>query len=407
MRKPLRVLMLASYFPKPTNPLMGTWALSQAQALRRHGLELEVVSLTSWVPKALAVTNGAKAYATCPGVHDWDGLRVTYPRWLVYPVKPFRPWSDQHPGVPMRLGWRSAQRVLGQAVQRLRPDVIYAHHTAVNGYLALRLKQLFHVPYVITDHDFDEIDSCAHWPDRRRFFAPIVEQSAAMVAVASRMATSMQRLFPAARVCAVPNGTDEIPAGMFENPRPEEIRGRTVIFSCGAFYERKGFPLLVEAFAKVAQRHPGAILRIAGDGVQRPAVEAAIGRHRLDGQVQLLGFQTHRAVLQEMVWADVFALVGWDEPFATVFSEAMSAGTPIVCASDGGITDVLQHGVHGLTVRPKDVGDAAAGLGRLLEERGLRETLGRNAKDLFRTRLGWHHNADAMCRLFEGALRHA
>lgn len=52
----LRVLFFASFFPKPENPWMGTWALTQAQALARQNVELLVVSCTSWLPSQLALT---------------------------------------------------------------------------------------------------------------------------------------------------------------------------------------------------------------------------------------------------------------------------------------------------------------------------------------------------------------
>ena len=52
MAEKRRILFLASYFPKPGNPLMGTWALAQARALARRGdVELLTVSFTSWVPR--------------------------------------------------------------------------------------------------------------------------------------------------------------------------------------------------------------------------------------------------------------------------------------------------------------------------------------------------------------------
>lgn len=66
----MKVLMLATYFPKPLNPLMDTWALAQAQALKRQGLEIEVVSFTAWVPRLIARSSGARAYAECPPVHE-------------------------------------------------------------------------------------------------------------------------------------------------------------------------------------------------------------------------------------------------------------------------------------------------------------------------------------------------
>jgi glycosyltransferase involved in cell wall biosynthesis len=399
----MRVLMLATYFPKPLNPLMGTWALAQAQALRRHGLELEVVSFTAWVPRRLARTPGARAYAECPAVHEWGALRVHYPRWLVYPLSPIRPFSERWPRPFLEIGWRHAEPWLERFLDRFQPDIVFAHHTAVNGFLAARLHDRHGIPFVVTDHDFGEIASCEHWPARRRLFRYVVGRASVMIAVARRMEETMRRLFPEARTCTVYNGTEPIPAPCRLSPRPEELDGHTVLFSCGAFYHRKGFPLLIDAYAKVAPHFPDSVLRIAGDGAERRLVEQRILQHRLERQVQLIGRLSHSQVLQEMVWADAFVLAGWDEPFATVFLEAMSAGKPIVFASDGGIAEVAEDGVHGLAVPPRDVDALAAALGRLLSHREERLRMGAMARVLFESRLTWSHNAARMAELFETA----
>jgi len=400
----IRALMLASYFPKPANRLMGTWALSQAAALQRH-MDLRVVSLTSWVPRFLDGYKHAAAYANCPRQFQWGELSVSYPRALWYPIPPLKQYAFRNPAPQMELAWKSARRFLIEAVQEFKPDLIYAHHTAVNGYLAARLKQAFQIPFVVTDHDFDEIAQCAHLPARKHFFADVISQSSMMVAVASRMENQIRELFPQARTCTVQNGTDPIPDALRAAARPEELRNRTVLFSCGAFYKRKGFPLMIEAFAQAAKQFPYAILRIAGDGEERPQIEEVIRRFSLQNKVQLLGFLPHESVMREMCLCDAFVLTGWDEPFATVFSEAMSAGKPVICCNDGGITDVLKNEIHGLTVPPKDLAATTHALTRILSDPGLRERMGQAGKALFESSLKWDHNAARMEAIFRAAIQ--
>src|SRR5262249_52594467 len=157
---------------------------------------------------------------------------------------------------------------------------------------------------------------------RQRFYAPVAGASSQMVAVASRMAQLVDDLFPGARTLTVHNGSDPIPSELLGVARPPELNDRTVIFSACAFYERKGIPLLVRSFSHIAAKYPDAVRRIAGDGERRSEIESAVARANLGSRIQLCGRLPHRQVLQEMVWADVFALPGWDEPFATAFTEA-------------------------------------------------------------------------------------
>jgi glycosyltransferase involved in cell wall biosynthesis len=299
--------------------------------------------------------------------------------------------------------WLSVKTSLLKTIELVRPEVVYAHHTQVNGYLASRIHRITGLPYVITDHDFGEIEACRQHPARRRFFAPIVEGAARMIAVASRMERLMKELFPKSRTLTVLNGADPPAPDVFAIPRPPELASRRILFCACAFYERKGVPLLVRAFARVASAFPDAVLRIAGDGETRPEIEAAITETGVSSQVQLLGKRSHEDVLQEMTWADLFVLPGWDEPFGVVFAEAMSAGCPIVYASDGGITDIVIDGTHGIAVEPRSEESLVSALKVLLGDEPRRRTMGDAARKLFRQRLLWDYNAIQMGSVFAAA----
>jgi glycosyltransferase involved in cell wall biosynthesis len=397
------VLFLAGYFPKPNNPFMGTWALAQAQALLRHGLDLKVLSFTSWVPAIAAVTRGARTFAGCPPRHRFGDLEVEYPRWLLYQAGPPKRWAHRDPRRQLALAWWSARGALRRAVSRHRPDVVFAHHTLTSGYLAARLREEGGPPFVVTDHDFDEIADCGRFPGRRAAFARVAGRASALVSVSRRMEADVRRIFPGAPAVTVWNGVDAPPPETLAGRRTPGAGGGPVVFSCGLFAERKGFPLLVRAFARAARGNPGARLRIAGDGDGRSSIEAAIREAGAGDRVTLLGLLPHGEVLREMADCDLFALPSWDEPFATVFLEAMSCGRPIIWGSDGGISDVARDGVHGLAVAPRDEPAAAEALARLLADPAARERMGAAARDLHREKLTWQANARAMEELFARA----
>jgi glycosyltransferase involved in cell wall biosynthesis len=417
-----RVLFLATYFPKPGIDLMGVWALAQAHALGRAGSEVTVASLTPWLPRALGrlardapATQWWKAglahrlrragvWAAAPPTHRWGELRADYPRWLHYPqLEPLRRRAYRDPGAQLALAWRSARRALDRLVEETRPEVIFAHHTAINGYVALRLAERHGLPFVTADHDFGEVTDAERLPGRRRIFEAVAARAATMVAVAERMERDLRRLVPSARIVTVHNGADQPPARLWSVPRPRELDGRTVVFTASNFYVRKGIPGLVEAFARVAGRHPDAVLRIAGDGPDSDAVDAAVAAAGLGERIVRLGLLDHDAVLQELVWADVFALTGWDEPWGVIYTEAMAAGTPLVWSTGGGIDDVLEDGIHGRGVPPRNLAAAADALDELLGDGVARRTMGAAARELFEGRLTWDANASEMLRILGAA----
>lgn len=401
----LRILFLASYFPKPDNSVMGTWALTQAQALVRQDIDLRVLSFTSWLPQRLAITSGAKAYANCPKEYVWSGgVKVYYPRWLYYPVPPMNQWAYSNPTPYLKLAWWSAKQEFCRHIEEFQPDVIFCHQSLPNGWMVAQLPAHLQKPLITLDHDFDEIADCRVY-DRRKAAVQIVAGHAwATLAVAKRMENDLKSQFTTAKIDTLHNGVEPLPATTLKNERPSELAGKKVILTCALFAERKGVPLLIEAFAQIALKHPKAVLRIIGSGPEEKKIKDTIHRFNLSDQVQMIGKKNHAEVLQEMVWADCFALVGWDEPFATVYLEAMAAGKPIICCDDGGINDIIRDGVHGFTVPPKDVVMTAEALDRMLSNPVKRLEMGDNAQRLIHQKMTWDAKATELLTLLETAV---
>jgi glycosyltransferase involved in cell wall biosynthesis len=401
----LRILFLASYFPKPDNPLMGTWALTQAQAIACQDVDLQVISFTSWVPSVFAKTPGAKAYANCPDRHTWEGgIEAHYPRWLYYPIPPVKQWAYKNPLPYQRAAARSALPRLCQAIDSFQPDVIFCHHSLPNGWLLAQLPPQFRKPFIVQEHDFDEIADCHRYPQRKAAMAQVVDRAWAMLTVSRRMEQDLFTLFPQGNVQTCHNGVHLPDPQLWSTPRPDSLKDKVIILACALFAERKGIPVLIEAFDRAAANHPNAVLRIIGSGPAEEAVKTAISQSTHQNAIQLVGKKPHAAVLQEMVWADCFALVGWDEPFATVYLEAMAAGTPIICCNDGGINDVVQDGVHGYTVPPKSVAATAEAIERMLGNAATRNQMGQNAQRLIQQHLTWDAKAKTLIQLMEAAV---
>jgi glycosyltransferase involved in cell wall biosynthesis len=224
-----------------------------------------------------------------------------------------------------------------------------------------------------------------------------------MLDVSNRMREIRRKAFPSVHSVVVHNGADPIPRDNFTHPRPPEIVDRLVVCCVSIWYSRKGIPKLVEAFSIIAKDFPNAVLRLIGDGPDRPAVTAAIETSPAPAQIQVLGLQSHERAMQEMCWGDLYALIGKDEPFATTFTEAMMAGLPLIWPSDCGHNDVLVDGVHGERVPPLDVSATAAALRKLLSDAELRRTIGQANRDYAMKELTWDANATKMISLFSKA----
>lgn len=76
---------------------------------------------------------------------------------------------------------------------------------------------------------------------------------------------------------------------------------------------------------------------------------------------------------------DVFCLPSYREGLPTVVLEAWATGVPVVVTSCTGIIDLVEHGVTGLVVEPRDDRALAAALRRMIDDEALRDTVRDNA----------------------------
>jgi glycosyltransferase involved in cell wall biosynthesis len=401
----MRILFFGAHFPRPNNQTIGTWALSQVTALRDAGHDVKVISPVPAIPVFITKILRRGTSAICPPRHTWKGIEAEYVRWPVYPVGPLAKWLRERPGLFVKFAWKLSKGKFLPIARQFAPDVVFAHHGQLSGFVASEVARHLSVPFFITEHNFNDIESCSKSAPRKRHYLETIRGIGNWIAVANRMRDTMREIFPGVPAVTVHNGAELIPAELRANPRPPDLSGRVVMLCVTFFYKRKNVPLLVESFDQIAGRYPNALLVIAGDGEDKLAIVAAAEKATHRKQIMLRGALGHRDVLQHMLWCDVFAHIGINEPFATVFSEAMMAGKPIIFATDGGITDVAIDGLHGLSVLPGDRASTANAMDRLLADAVLRERLGSAAANLADTQLTWAKNARNMVGLFEEALR--
>lgn len=387
----MRILLLATYFPKPGNALIGTWALDQAQAFQRAGAQVRVISLTPWIPRWPAQRASLSAYSTCPSEAQWDEVRAHYPRWLLYPVTAVERWYAANPAPWLQLAWRFCRRDVLQIAADFAPDVIFAHHTCVNGWIALQLAEALRRPFFCQDHALWDIEMCDRYPKRRAMFTQIARRASGMFAVSRRMATDILRVAPQARVTVLPNGAKlsavtQKPKAMHERP--------PVIFSAGMFVRYKGFDVLLQAWKLVQEQFPTARLRIAGDGPDRALLHELQRRLGLERSVEFLGYLPQAKVQEEMAQARAFALASWHETFGVVFMEAAAVGTPSIWVKNAGVGDVFVDGAHGIAVEPHDPAGIASAIGRLLTSPRDAEKMGNACRDFVTREFTW----DAIAR---------
>jgi glycosyltransferase involved in cell wall biosynthesis len=125
-----------------------------------------------------------------------------------------------------------------------------------------------------------------------------------------------------------------------------------VFLAVSKFVGREGVLTLLEAFLKVADGYPFALLLLVGDGPQRPEVEAAIEGAQ-SKRVILPGYVAYRELPSYYAMADWFLHFPQREPWGLSVNEAAAARLPILCSTRvGAAQDLVKYGVNGRVVPP-------------------------------------------------------
>lgn len=214
------------------------------------------------------------------------------------------------------------------------------------------------------------------------------------------------------RVVVVPNGIDAPDDSMEQARLAAEVEsfidGRRVLLTVGRLVRRKGVAWFLQ---NVMPELPEEVVYlVAGDGVEREALERAVASSGLSGRVKLLG-QVDDAMLEALYsHADIFVMPNIAVPndaegFGLVSLEAAVRGVSVVAADLEGIPDAIRDDANGFLATS---GDAKDFLKRITWLLGItdsqRTSLGVRARDYTLEHFSWRRTAEEYARQFEIAV---
>lgn len=352
----LRVLTLSSLFPDASRPNFGVFVERQTLGLAAHpDVELKLVAPLGLPPWPLSRRGHYAPLAALPRHEGWKGVETWRPRFL------------NLPGTAGRFHAPLLTRALTPLLAKIRGefsfDVIDASFFFPDGPAAVALGRHFGVPVSIKARGAD----IHHWGRAPATAAQVIAAGQAadgILAVSQAMKADIAALgIPAERTRVHHTGVDLARFAPRDQGAAKAALGIAgpLVVSVGALIPRKGHDIVIGAVAAL----PGAQLRIAGEGPERPRLAAQIARLGLGERVKLLGSVAHAELPPLLAAADVMALASSSEGLANAWVEALASGTPIVIPDAGGAAEVVRSPAAGRIV-PRTAPAIAAAIGELL-----------------------------------------
>lgn len=392
MNRDVRTLLFSTLYPSSARPLHGLFVETRLrELLRRGGVQARVVAPVPWFWSTDKRHGGYAAMALTPKREQWHGIDVCHPRYLTLPKVGMTI-------APFLLALGACGALADSRREGFEFDVIDAHYFYPDGVAAALLAVWFGKPLVITARGTD-VNLIPEYRLPRILIRWAARQAKASIGVSSALVQRLWQLgVDESRLHVMRNGVD---AGLFRPYDMYQVRaelgitGAPIVLTVGNLHEHKGQRLVIDAFARVLQVHPGAHLLVIGEGPDRAMLAQRVEALRLQDNTTFVGTVPNTELAAWYSASDVMVLASSREGWPNVLLEAMACGTPVVASAVGGIPEAVQ----------------SSEVGRLVSERSAeafsKAILGVLADGLSRERVrayaegfSWDNTSEAQLRLF-------
>jgi len=254
-------------------------------------------------------------------------------------------------------------------------------------------------------------DGRVGWGDQlgRKLQLAGMRRASAVTAVSRFQARELSRdlSLPEEAISVIPNPIS--PALLREAGAESMQQSRNpVVLYTGRIELNKGSIELLRSVHRVASHCPEVEYIIAGarhNSIDDPTLDGALGSNGTRDRVRLLSHVPWQQLAEWYRRASVFVMPSYYETFGISVIEAMAFGLPVVATNVGGLPEVVQDGVTGILVPPKDPNALADVIVRLLRDPELRKRLGNAGRERVLSEFRTDHIVDQTLKVYESVCR--
>ena len=304
-----------------------------------------------------------------PSAEDFEGIPV-YRLPMRAPEGPLKVQAKYY------ATFGKTRRELLNILQRHKVDLLHVQCVSINGYYAHLAHKALNLPLIVTAQGERTMDAGRIYeksPFQNQILRTLLADAAHITACSSDTLTDIETFFGSSfgtRASVVYNG---IRLADFDAPKPYP-HPKPYLLGIGRHVPQKGFDLLLRAFADA--HLPGHDLLLAGDGPERPALEALAAELGLEGRVTFIGRADRPTAVSLFQGCDFFVLPSRMEPQGIVNLEAMAAGKAVIASRVGGVPEIVLDNETGLLVPGDNVPALTGTITRLVADNALRQRLG-------------------------------
>lgn len=156
----------------------------------------------------------------------------------------------------------------------------------------------------------------------------------------------------------------------------DQHRNKLVFVSTSRLVKDKGIGELINAFKCIDNKN--IVLKICGDG---PDSQYFRSLAKGENNIEFLGYVNE--ITEVLLNSDVFVHPTYHEGFGLSLVEAEMCCLPIIASNVGSIPEIVDHGISGILIQPKDVNDLSKAIASMIANPELRLKMGKAGRRIY------------------------
>ncbi|MBW8011849.1 MAG: glycosyltransferase family 4 protein [Chloroflexi bacterium] len=286
-----------------------------------------------------------------------------------------------------------------------RPDVVLAFFGSPSGVIALYLRMIYGLPYVVSLRGGDVPGFRPYdFAFYHKLIGPLLHvvwrRAASVVANSSGLRFFAQSFDSSVPIQKIPNGVDAA-----NYPGSTRRWEPTHILFVGRLVYQKGIDLLIKALAGIKELIWE--VSLVGDGPQRKELQALGERLGIGERVNFIGWQDREILVKRYQQANLFVFPSRHEGMPNAVLEAMASGLPVIASAIAGNEELVSPNETGILVSGEDVDALRGALRELISNPNLRKKMGMAGRKRVQTDYTWDRVAEQYLKLLQSAVESA
>ncbi len=284
-------------------------------------------------------------------------------------------------------------------MQKNGMELIHAHFANM-GSAVRKFSKFLGLPYTLTAHAFDIYKN----PDVDEL-KNVMKNAGSVVTISDYNKNYLQRKIGITnRIDVIRCGID---LGKFNAQRRPKINNRIKMLSVSRLVEKKGIEYLIRALPIVKKETPDCDLTIIGTGPRNNYLHKLVHDLKIEEDVQIKGDVSDPELMQYYEESDMFILPciiienGDRDGIPVAIMEAMAMELPVVSTRVSGIPELVEDGISGILVSPKDENAIANAIIKLYQDSQLRLEMGKNGRKIIEEKFNIVFESEKLIKIFK------